>query len=198
MKITEQWYGDTQASYLAGLAAQACNIDGHIIEIGVWQGVSFSYIAKSITPRLALAVDTWRGNEDESLVLQSEHYSVTAARQRDVYQEFLENMRAENITNFHPYKMHWRDFIDVLYPHATLNGDTPIAFIHIDASHDYVSVRDCITAILPYMANGGIMCGDDYLTASDDRIDLQGGVMRAVKETLPNHEHNNNLWFWRK
>ena len=197
MIITEQWYGDSQAQALADLARQTTHLDGYFIEIGVWQGVSFSYICRAVHPLVVCAVDTWRGNEDESTVLGGEHYSVTAARERNVYQEFIDNMRAENITNFQVYKMHWKDFIDMLYP-LELNGDKGIAFVHIDASHDYVSVRDCINALLPYMVEGGIMCGDDYLTASDNRADLQGGVMRAVKETLPNHQNNNNLWYWKK
>lgn len=198
MKINEQWYGDSQANALAALAQEALAIEGHTIEIGVWQGVSFSYLARAVNPRVVLAVDTWRGNEDESIVLGGEHYSVTAARERDVYQEFIDNMRAEHITNFEVYKMHWKDFIDCVYPLATLNGDKGIAFLHIDASHDYASVKANIEAALPFMVSGAIMCGDDYLTASDDRADLQGGVMRAVKEVLPDHTHDNNLWIWRK
>jgi Methyltransferase domain len=198
MKIIEQWYGDNQASALAELAKTAPLDYGYIIEIGVWQGASFSRIAQAVNPHTVLAVDTWRGNEDESAVLGGEHYSVTVARERDVYQEFLDNMRAENITNFQTYRMHWRDFLTCIYPHGTINGDKGIAFLHIDASHDYASVKANIEEALPFMIPGGIMCGDDYLTASDDRADLHGGVMRAVKETLPDHTNDHNLWIWRK
>lgn len=187
---TEQWYSDVQADALAGLARSVRHLDGLFIEIGVWQGKSFSSIAQAVIPNVVCAVDTWRGNEDESTVLGSEHTSVTLANERDVYQEFIDNMRALGISNYAEYRTHWREFL--------IADISPIAFLHIDASHDYQSVRDCIAAALPHMLPGSVMCGDDYLTADDQRSDLNGGVMRAVKEMLPTHSSNNNLWVWVK
>ena len=35
------------------------------------------------------------------------------------------------------------------------------------------------------MVNGGIICGDDFLSANINRTDLHGGVERAVRELLP-------------
>ena len=46
------------------------------------------------------------------------------------------------------------------------------------------------------MVKGGIICGDDYQTASIYRHDLHGGVERAVKEALPNHNSIDNLWYF--
>ena len=37
-----------------------------------------------------------------------------------------------------------------------------IKFLHIDACHDYKSVITTIRNLLPYMIEGGIMCGDDF------------------------------------
>ncbi len=71
-------------------------------------------------------------------------------------------------------------------------------FVHIDACHDYESVKRTIKALLPRVIVGGIICGDDYLTACDERKDLNGGVMRAVKELLPDHYNIGNLWIWKK
>ena len=72
----------------------------------------------------------------------------------------------------------------------------PIKFIHIDASHDYDSVYNTIKLVLPNMVKGGVICGDDFLSANKDRLDLNGGVERAVSELLPNYKNIDNLWFW--
>ena len=76
------------------------------------------------------------------------------------------------------------------------NYDGLIKFIHIDASHEFQSVFDTINLVLPKMVKGGIICGDDYENAHINRLDLQGGVERAVKEALPNHSNIGNLWFF--
>ena len=74
----------------------------------------------------------------------------------------------------------------------------PIKFAHIDASNDYISVKRTLEALLPWMVPGGLLCGDDILTASAGRQDLNGGVERAVRETLPGWQQVHNLWMWRK
>ena len=48
------------------------------------------------------------------------------------------------------------------------------------------------------MVKGGIMCGDDFVGASIYRVDLHGGVERAVRELLPDCKSIDNLWFWVK
>lgn len=204
MVFSEDWYSNDQCNTVAGLAKDA-NTDGYFIEIGVWQGKSASAIARAIDPLTLLCVDTWRGNEDEIAVTGQGHATVEYAQTRDIFQEFLSNMAELGITNFQPYKLHWKDFFDFLFPYGDLKDagcDTPsdkgISFLHIDASHDYESVKQCIERALPLMIPGSIMCGDDYLTASDSREDLKGGVMRAVKEMLPGHTNVHNLWIWRK
>ena len=75
--------------------------------------------------------------------------------------------------------------------------EEPIKFCHIDASHDYHSVRRTIEMLLPRLVPGAILCGDDYLSANKDREDLDGGVERAVSELLEGHEHVRNFWYWR-
>ena len=69
-------------------------------------------------------------------------------------------------------------------------------FVHIDASHDYASVRRTLTGVLPHLVPGGIVCGDDILSASLQRADLDGGVERAVRESLPGFQTSGNFWWW--
>ena len=74
----------------------------------------------------------------------------------------------------------------------------PIKFIHIDASHDYESVKKTIDLVKPKVVLGGIICGDDFLTADLSRHDLHGGVERAVKESFgTSYQNIGNLWFWK-
>lgn len=46
------------------------------------------------------------------------------------------------------------------------------------------------------MISGGIICGDDFKSANMSRVDLNGGVERAVREGLPNFKNIDNLWYY--
>jgi hypothetical protein len=186
----EDWYHPEQLKELAKLAYDSKYLNHDFreyknLEIGCWEGRSTIEIANSIFPEEIICVDTWRGNIEEG-----EEYSQKAARTRNVYAQFLDNMIECTKGNFLPIKINC---------HSYLKNDTRIyKFVHIDACHDYESVYKTIEALLPKMIVGGIMCGDDYLTACDERGDLNGGVMRAVKELLPSHYNIGNLWVWKK
>jgi hypothetical protein len=116
--------------------------------------------------------------------------TVHLARQRDIYRQFLINVQLLTKGNVKPVRADCHQFLE------TWRG--PIKFCHIDASHDYRSVRRTLEAVLPSVVAGGVLCGDDILTAPASRQDLDGGVERAVQETLQGWEQVHNLWFWRK
>ena len=71
-------------------------------------------------------------------------------------------------------------------------------FCHIDASHDYWSVRADLKLAEACLRPGGILCGDDFVYAHAGRADLDGGVERAVREGLPGFEAQGNFWWWVK
>jgi hypothetical protein len=172
MTFTENWFSAEQAEHISNLAQGVRHL-GAVLEIGCWEGFSTYHIANKIYPDDVYCIDTWRGNETESIVTQVEHVSVTAAKERDVFKTFCENMDALTHGNYIVLRQDWR----------TIPLYTPtIAFLHIDAEHDYQSVYDCLTMFYPLVLAGGIVCGDDYKTASADRSDLNGGVERAVQE----------------
>jgi hypothetical protein len=62
---------------------------------------------------------------------------------------------------------------------AELFADGSLAWVHIDARHDYESVVADINAWAPKVQPGGWLSGDDY------QADWWPGVVRAVGETLP-------------
>lgn len=79
------------------------------------------------------------------------------------------------------------DAVDVLLAPSVKAADyfpdRSLAAVVIDAGHDYASVAADITAWLPKVAPGGVLCGDDYGVPGHPPV--WPGVRRAVEELLP-------------
>jgi beta-1,4-mannosyl-glycoprotein beta-1,4-N-acetylglucosaminyltransferase len=185
-KFHENWYADDQVLRICDLLAGVRSLPGAAIEIGCWEGKSTVALAHACHPEPLIAIDNWEGNLDES----PGHGSVHLARQRDIYGQFLVNIQLLTKGNVKPVRTDCHEFL------RKWHG--PIKFAHIDASANYASVKSMLAALLPWMVPGGVLCGDDILTASIGRQDLDGGVERAVREMLPKWRQVHNLWLWRK
>lgn len=178
----EDWMPAEQAAYVAQLA-QASPQEGACIEIGSWEGKSAACIAQSIQPRELYCVDHWQGNADE----KPEHPATEAATERDVFGTYVHNMDLLTPGNYTTVYRSWRDWIDE-WPRCV--DDPRIAFVHVDASHDYESVRDCLRSVLPYLVPNAILCGDDLYS---------DGVYRAVHDVLGDvKDMGGRLWVWQK
>jgi hypothetical protein len=182
----EQWYADSQLHVLAQTYERTRGLSGAVLEIGCWEGKSAVTLARTCYPEILVAVDTWKGNMDED----PQHPSVLLAGQRDVYATFLDNMKTLTRGNFNPVRQDCHEFLAGFVE--------PIKFCHIDASHDYASVRRTIEALLPKLVPLGVLCGDDFLSAHAGRADLDGGVERAVRKLLPKFEAVQNFWHWQQ
>lgn len=171
MSFTEEWFGLESQDRLAVLARDVHNVVGLVIEIGSWEGRSTCVLANVVRPRVVLAVDTWQGSPNEP--------SADLAAQRDVYATFIDNVKTLTSGNVIPIKSGWREFV----PKIT----DPVALCFIDAEHTYKEVHDNIRAILPLMAPGGVICGDD---AGHEP------VRKAVLDTLPAEDVlvSGNVW----
>jgi beta-1,4-mannosyl-glycoprotein beta-1,4-N-acetylglucosaminyltransferase len=152
-QFTEDWYQSDQLQFVCHLARHAPQ-DGAIVEIGCWEGKSTAAIAQTVAPRELYAVDHWRGNPDEG----AEHPATVAAAGRDVFGTYARNMDLLSAGNYTAIVRDWRAWIEE-WPRCA--DDPRIAFLHLDAAHDYESVRDCLLAIKPYLVPGAIVCGDD-------------------------------------
>jgi hypothetical protein len=76
---------------------------------------------------------------------------------------------------------------------ADLFADGSLAWVHIDARHDYESVVADINAWAPKVRPGGWLSGDDY------HADWWPGVVRAVADTLPDARPSGSMqWRWTK
>lgn len=186
--FNENWYSDNQLNDLCNLLTTIKDLDGKIIEIGCWEGKSTIKLANKCFPEILICNDTWLGNIQESMATGITHVTEEILKKRDVYSTFITNMDNYTQKNYIIVK---EDCIEWLKKY-----DGVIKFIHIDASHEYESVFETIKLVLPKMVKGGIICGDDYLSANINRHDLHGGVERAVKDALPNHNNINNLWYF--
>jgi predicted O-methyltransferase YrrM len=184
----ENWYSESQCAKVSELVRSTRHLNGDIIEIGCWEGKSTISLANACHPETIICNDTWLGNIAESIVTGQTHPTELIVKERDVYSQFVKNMTNHTKGNYSVAKMDCLEWLKT--------SNAPIKFVHIDASHEYESVYETIRIALPRMVPGGIMCGDDILSAHINRHDLHGGVERAVRELLPGYNVYDNLWYY--
>lgn len=170
----EDWYDGGQALFVGQLARQAP--EGALVEIGCWEGRSTVVLAQMVSPRVLHCVDHWQGNLEEG----EGHPATVAAQERNVFETFDHNIDVlapgnaiAQITGWQEWIEHWPDYAGGWLPSPA------IAFLHLDASHDRASVRDCLRAVKPFLVPGAILCGDDAYDA---------GVAAGVRDVFPDME----------
>lgn len=184
----ENWYSDQQIRVLQQTLRFVPSSPGFLIEIGCWEGKSTVAIANTCYPEVIHCVDTWYGNIAEQELTGEAHCSVQIAQERDVYTQFLANMGELTKGNFVAYRQDCQEYLETL--------QQPVKFCHVDGSHDYPSVTRTLQLLLPKLVPGAILCGDDIASAHMNRIDLEGGVERAVEECLPYYLREGNFWYY--
>ena len=173
MTFTEDWFGEDSQEVLAGLVRSVASIDGQIIEIGAWEGRSTIAMANAAYPRVIDTIDTWEGSPNEP--------SEELAALRDVHATWVQNVAEGTKGNVNEHRMGWRDFTPT----------QPVALVFIDAEHTYREVFDAITAMLPHMAPGGVICGDD---------NHHPPIQQALCDVLDPHrvKLGATVWAWQK
>jgi predicted O-methyltransferase YrrM len=166
--FVENWFTDESCARLAELVRQVEDIPGRIVELGSWEGRSTLAIADA-THRPIDAVDTWRG-------ARSDGYQQKQVKTRDVFAQWSANLAGHpHVT---PYRMDWRRY---------MNASDPVALVFIDADHTYDEVTAQISAFMPLMSPGGIICGDDYPMVQ---------VWTAVRDRLGTVSVEGPVWSW--
>lgn len=133
-----------------------------IVEIGTWLGKSAITMA-SLLPEdgRVYAVDTWKGGVEKA-------YEIHAKRLAIAYEQFLSNVIHMGMTQkVVPLRMASLDGAKYL------EGKVSPDLVYVDASHEEADVYDDLCAWWPYVQEGGILCGDDWLWS---------GVALAVKQ----------------
>lgn len=153
--LIDGWMSETELTWLA----QKARTHTRIVEVGSWMGRSTRALADN-TPGLIWAVDTWQGSE--------EHQELLADKPSNwLYEQFLSN--TQDLSNIEALRMPSLEA-------AKLLADKKFDMIFIDASHEYVAVKQDIEAWKPLCAPGGLLAGHDY---------DWDGVKKAVDECLP-------------
>jgi predicted O-methyltransferase YrrM len=182
--FTENWYPTYKLDALKQAAESIKGAPGIIVEIGCWEGKSTCTLANAVYPETVHAVDTWQGNIAEG----ADHASVVKAKERDVHKAFLANIAKRTKGNVTDRKQDCMEYLKSL--------KCAVKFCHIDAAHDYASVKQTIQLLKPLLVKGAILCGDDFMSANANRKDLDGGVERAVREECPGFDSNADFWYW--
>jgi len=145
-----------------------------IAEIGVYMGRgtalwNVELINKNITYDY-YAIDHFLGSEEHEKNI--DYYSITLKNLNSILDKiFL--IKNDSLSESKKYK---DNYFDIVY---------------IDASHDYESVKNDITAWLPKIKKGGIICGDDYINGWPE-------VVKAVNDIFSNQTINrvgNQQWW---
>lgn len=140
-----------QATYLLWGLGVTQWIDGVVVEVGAWRGVTTEYLAKATTKEV-LAIDPYIGDANE-----------------ENYRRFCE--RTSMLSNVRCIRKPFGDAIRNWHWGS-------VAFIFIDAAHDYVNVSHDLAAVRPLLCHQGIVAlhDTDYKAFS--------GCRRAVYEAI--------------
>lgn len=136
------------------LFKKICKKGMRVAEVGVYKGRMTAMIMEMFDRKLEyFCVDHFQGS--------AEH------ERRDYLPEFLENTRRSGV------RLCAGESVEV----AKWFDDGYFDIVYLDASHDYLSVKEDIKAWLPKVKKGGVLCGDDYISGWD-------GVIQAVDEAF--------------
>jgi predicted O-methyltransferase YrrM len=144
MHFDEIWTPPWQQEALANLARSTNELQGEVIEIGTWQGLSAIPIANAIYPDILHVVDHWEGSADIPPELTA----------RNNFDRFIANIAEGTKGNICVHKYDWQEFAQ--------EWDGPIRFLYLDAGHTEKEVHDQICHFTGLIEDGGIMAGDDY------------------------------------
>ena len=138
--------------------------NSHFVEVGVWKGMSASYMAVEIInsgKNIKFdCVDNWEFVENLQDDISKDSFS------ENIYETFLKNINSvKHIIT--PIK-------ELSWDGAKHYKDSSLDFVFIDAAHDYESVKKDINAWFPKIKKGGIIAGHDYAWSDD--------VKKAVNE----------------
>ena len=136
------------------------------VEIGCWKGKSSSFMAEQIMNSKKditfYCVDTWKGT-----LTESGHQNDPDVANDRLFEVFNDNMS--------PFAGYYNPIRSTSVEAAQQFEDNSLDFIYIDASHEYIDVKNDIDAWFPKLKKGGTIAGDDFNSSQ---------VARAVREAF--------------
>lgn len=152
--------------------------DGDIfVEVGSWKGRSAAFMAVEIANSGKqidfYCVDHWQGSNERA------HHNDPDVIAGSLFDTFKANTKPVE----HIIKPIQASSLDAA---ATFDNGS-LAFVYLDAAHDYESVKNDIRAWLPKIRAGGTLAGDDFSLP-------WSGVIAAVNEMLPGRTVYGSQW----
>jgi len=190
--IRRQWYEIDGWFNWRSAQEEAVNrfADGsRFVEVGVYLGRSLCSLAEVVERSgkriTVIGVDTCRGSGPEG------------RREKDFHGDAVQQGGGTFAGALHKNVLDcgFADKIQLIVSDsvaaAQLFPDASLDWVHLDARHDYASVKGDIEAWLRKIKPGGWLSGDDY------NEEKWPGVVKAVRELLPHAEAwSNHQWRW--
>jgi len=154
------------------------------VEVGVFKGDNAFHLLGKLPIDRLVGVDPYVRYKKFVKSLHNQNGVVARANLKKVERDMLNRMQI-----FKGRFDHMRCFSDEA---SYVFRDKFFDFIFIDGNHNYHYVKKDIKCWLPKVKSGGILAGHDYI----DRPKY--GIIKAVKELLPDHEANLGAKVWWK
>jgi hypothetical protein len=137
-----------------------------IVEVGVWLGVSVIVMGKRVRELnldcAIIAVDTWLGSAEHMTGINTKIGFPRLHGYPQIYFTFLSNcVHDRQHGHIVPLPLDSVNAYEVL-KHHNIVADV----IHLDAGHDYRSVKTDLEVWWPMLRPGGVLIGDDYYPGS--------------------------------
>jgi predicted O-methyltransferase YrrM len=186
-QFTSDFQGWNSAHHFLRQSIQAVQ-PSVVIEIGVWKGGSVLSLADEIKQNsldaVVIAVDTWRGSCEHWLEDQWFGFLAIQGGISRLQETFMTNVITSNLQDYIvPLPL---DSINAFEVCKKLNICPDI--IHIDAGHDYQSVKTDLQLWWSLLRDGGIMIMDDYLKTEQGQAIGWVDVVKAVDDFLVDHK----------
>jgi methyltransferase family protein len=156
-----------------------------VVEVGSFLGLSAVWFAQFESVQHVHCVDTWF----EPATYESENNLVGTLRRwdlpRDFFPLFRDNVMRSGV---------WHKITPIKGDSRFVIGEVPVVdLVYLDGNHTY---EGCKRDIELYQDKARVvLCGDDYT----ERKEVDGspcfGVIEAVTELLPNHQHSGPFWW---
>ena len=167
------WFADTDKQ-VYDLAVDKFTDGDIFVEIGSFKGRSASAMAVNIINSKKdikfYCVDTWQGSEEHQRGQSAEDIDAIEGRLYDIFIQNTESVKDYIIPMRKTSLEASKDFTD-----------KSLAFVFIDASHDYENVKQDIHSWYPKIKNGGILAGHDWFAEQ---------IKRAVYEFCGQYNFN--------
>lgn len=171
---------------LWSIAKQTANIDGDILEVGVWRGGTGAIIAKAAESKNIFLADTFSGVVKTSLRDPSYSGGEHSDTSIELVKNLMNSLKINNIT-----------LLEGVFPEATgdlLAGN--ISLLHCDVDV-YKSAKDIIEWALPKLTIGSVIVFDDYGFSSCEGITEYCDELKANKDFKFIHNLNGHAIFVR-